>query len=52
MQGTGEIKQHRFFPCDWMSPDSVRLCTVMADGTVLCLRNREVAVVRCAALRN
>ena len=50
--GTLEIKQHYFFPSDWMSPDSVALCTVMADGTVLCPRNREVAVVRCAALRN
>ena len=50
--GTLEIKQHCFFPSDWISPDSVALCTVMADGTVLCPRNREVAVVRCAALRN
>ena len=50
--GTNEIKQHYFFPSDWMSPDSVRLCTVMTDGTVLCPRNREVAVVRCAALRS
>lgn len=50
--GTAEIKRHYFFPSDWISPDSVALCTVMADGTVLCPRKGDVAVVKCAALRN
>lgn len=50
-RGTMEIKQHYFFPSDWISPDSVRLCTVMADGTVLCPRNGGVAVVKCSTLR-
>ena len=49
--GTTEIKRHYFFPGDWISPDSVALCTVMIDGTVLCPRKGEVAVVKCAALR-
>ena len=49
--GTGEIKQHYFFPSDWISPDSIALFRVMSDGTVLCPRNREVAIVRCSALR-
>lgn len=49
---TMEIKRHYFFPSDWISPDSVALCTVMADGTVLCPRNGDVAVVKCSTLRN
>lgn len=48
---TTEIKRHYFFPGDWISPNSVALCTVMIDGTVLCPRKGEVAVVKCAALR-
>lgn len=50
--GTAEIKRHYFFPGDWISSESVALCTVMADGTVLCPRKGDVAVVKCAALRN
>lgn len=50
--GTMEIKQHYFFPSDWISPDSVALCTVMGDGTVLCPRNGDVGVVKCSTLRN
>ena len=50
--GTAEIKRHYFFPSDWLSPSSVVLCKVMADGTVLCPRRGDVAVVKCAALRN
>lgn len=49
---TAEIKRHYFLPSDWISPDSVALCTVMADGTLLCPRKGDVAVVKCAALRN
>ena len=50
--GTAEIKRHYFFPSEWISPDSIALCTVMIDGTVLCPRKGDVAVVKCAALRN
>ena len=49
---TTEIKSHYFFPSDWISPDSVTLCTVMTDGTVLCPRNGAVAAVKCSTLRN
>lgn len=49
---TTEIKRHYFFPSDWISPDSVALCTVMADGTVLCPRNGDVAAVKCSTLRS
>ena len=48
---TTEIVRHFFLPGDWISPDAVALCTVMADGTVLCPRNGDVAVVKCASLR-
>ena len=50
--GTMEIQRHYFFPSDWISPESVALYTVMADGTVLCPRNGDVAVVKCSTLRN
>ena len=50
--GTAEIKRHYFFPGDWISSASVALCTIMADGTVLCPRKGDVAVVKCAALKN
>ncbi|KAI9840612.1 MAG: hypothetical protein M1837_001508 [Sclerophora amabilis] len=48
--GGPEIKQHYFLPGDWISPDCVALCTVMADGTLLCPRNGEVAAVKCSSL--
>jgi hypothetical protein len=45
-----ELKQHFFLPGDWIGPNCVALCTVMADGTVLCPRNGEVAIVKCLNL--
>ena len=48
--GILEIKRHYFLPGDWISPDCVVLCTVMANGTMLCPRNGEVAVVKCSSL--
>ena len=48
---TTEIKRHFFLPGDWISPDAVSLCTLMDDGTLLCPRNGEVAVVKCASLK-
>lgn len=46
--GTAEIERHYFFPGDWISSESVALCTIMADGTVLCPRKGDVAVVEGA----
>ncbi|KAN0104101.1 WD40 repeat-like protein [Hyaloscypha variabilis] len=45
-----EITEHYFLPGDWVNPDYVSLCRVMAGGTVLCPRNGEVAVVKCSTL--
>ena len=50
--GTAEIKRHYFFPSDWISPQSIWLCTVMVDGTTLCPRKGDVALVRYVELRN
>ena len=50
--GGTEMRQHYFLPGDWISPDCVALCTMTSDGTVLCPRNGEVAVIKCATLRN
>ncbi|KAL9039347.1 MAG: hypothetical protein Q9180_002583, partial [Flavoplaca navasiana] len=50
--GSTNIRRHFFLPGDWISPDCVTLCTVASDGTVLCPRNGEVAVIKCATLRN
>ena len=50
--GTMEIKRHYFLPTDWISPDSVAISTMMADGTLLCPRNGNVAAVQCSTLRN
>lgn len=45
-----EITEHYFLPGDWVSPNYVSLCRVMAGGIVLCPRNGEVAVVKCSTL--
>ena len=50
--GTAEIRRHYFLPGDWISPDCVALCAVTTEGTVLCPRNGEVAVIKCATLRS
>lgn len=48
--GIGEQRsaptRHFFLPRDWVNAESLRLCRVLADGTVLCPRKGEVAVVR------
>lgn len=38
--------RHFFLPRDWMDAESLKLCQVMADGTLLCPRKGEVAVVK------
>lgn len=37
---------HFFLPRDWVNAESLKLCRIMADGTFLCPRKGEVAVVR------
>lgn len=37
--------RHFFLPRDWINAESLKLCRVLADGTVLCPRKGEVAVV-------
>lgn len=39
-------KRHFFLPQDWLHPTSLKLRTVNAQGTVLCPRNGEVAIIR------
>lgn len=40
------LKRHFFIPRDWTSSDSLENCVMMDDGTILCPREDEVAVVR------
>ena len=49
--GIGGIDQYYSLPGDWVTADEVHLCVIMADGTLLCPRNGEVAAVQCAKLR-
>lgn len=39
-------RRHFFLPRDWVDAESLKLCRIMADGTLLCPRKGEVAVVR------
>ncbi|KAL8715496.1 MAG: hypothetical protein Q9220_000831 [cf. Caloplaca sp. 1 TL-2023] len=39
-------KRHFFLPKDWLDPTALRLITLNAQGTLMCPRNGEVAVVR------
>ncbi|KAI9888850.1 MAG: hypothetical protein M1814_006200 [Vezdaea aestivalis] len=39
-------KRHFFLPKDWVSPTAVKLIALNKQGTLLCPRNGEVAVVR------
>jgi hypothetical protein len=43
---TGTPAKHFFLPRDWVSADVLDLCKVMEDGTFLCPRKGEVAVIR------
>jgi hypothetical protein len=46
------VTRHYCLPADWLSLDSLKLATLMADGTVLYPRNGEVAAVECRDLKN
>ena len=39
--------EHYFLPRDWINPESLKLCSLMEDGTFLYPRNGEVAVIQC-----
>ncbi|KAL9041619.1 MAG: hypothetical protein Q9214_004044, partial [Letrouitia sp. 1 TL-2023] len=39
-------KRHFFLPKDWLSPMALRLIVLNAQGTLMCPRNGEVAIVR------
>ena len=44
--GPGGWTRHFFLPRDWVNAGSLKLCQVMADGTFICPRNGEVAVIK------
>ena len=39
------VTRHFFLPRDWVNANSLALCTVLDDGTFLCPRKGEVAVI-------
>ncbi|KAG8530798.1 uncharacterized protein KY384_004155 [Bacidia gigantensis] len=39
-------KRHFFLPKDWLSPTALRLIVLNAQGTLMCPRNGEIAIVR------
>ena len=45
------IERHYFLPGDWVSADAVEMCTLLADGTLLCPRGGGVTTVQCATMR-
>jgi hypothetical protein len=44
--GANGMVRHFFLPRDWVNPGSLELCMVMADGTFLCPRKGEVAIIK------
>ena len=44
--GSSALLRHFFLPRDWVNAESLDLCRVMADGTFLCPRKGEVAIIR------
>lgn len=48
---SGQVKDHFVLPGDWISRDSLELCTFWpSERAFLCPKNGEIAVVKCAAL--
>lgn len=43
---TGSVMRHFFLPRAWVNAESLRSIQILADGTVLCPRRGEVAVIR------
>ncbi len=44
----GRVKRHFFVPRDWLVMDMLELAVMRSDGTFLCPRNGEVAIVKNA----
>jgi pimeloyl-ACP methyl ester carboxylesterase len=44
--GSSALLKHFFLPHDWVNAESLDLCRVMANGTFLCPRKGEVAVIK------
>lgn len=44
--GPSALVHHFFLPRDWVNDESLELCQVLGDGTFLCPRRGEVAVIR------
>ena len=42
------VKRHHFLPRDWLDMDMLELAVMRSDGTLLCPKNGEVAIVRNA----
>jgi hypothetical protein len=40
------IRKHFFLPKDWLSPGMLDLCIINEQGTILCPKNGEVAIIR------
>jgi WD40 repeat protein len=40
------IRRHFFLPKDWLSPGVLDLCIINGQGTILCPKNGEVAIIR------
>ena len=40
------ITRHFFLPRDWINSEGLRLCQVLPDGTFLCPRKGEMAIIR------
>lgn len=39
-------KRHLFLPKDWLYADTLSLCVITTQGTLLCPKNGEVAIIR------
>lgn len=46
LPSNSSIRKHFFLPRDWVTLDSLRMCQVTLDGTFLCPRKHEVAVIK------
>jgi WD40 repeat protein/pimeloyl-ACP methyl ester carboxylesterase len=42
----GRVKRHHFLPRDWLDMDMLELAIMRIDGTLLCPRNGELAIVK------
>ena len=45
------IQRHFFLPKPWVSPGMLKLCIMNSQGTILCPKNGEVAIIRSGIKR-